>query len=1262
MKTRRIILTLAVMLVMLLAFTSCDAFSGLIPEAQCEHTWEEATCTVPKTCSLCGETEGEALGHTEEIVAGKEATCTNNGFTDGKICTVCNAVTVPQEEISAKGHTAGAEATCEDSQICTVCNVELAPALGHKVGPDATCEADQECTVCHEILVSAYGHVAGAAATCTEIQECLVCHTELAPAKGHVPGAEPTCVDAQICTVCNAELAPANGHTAGAEATCEVAQTCTVCNVELAPAKGHDYVAEYVWTDDCTSCTVTATCTKDASHVITETATVAKVELNVGAGKSTNTYTVVFAGMSLGEKSKTIDIAHDVANGIATVFAPTVVGKVASHDFVKVGMPTGDEIKTFTFYYSEISVWDGTSVSTALEGEGTEENPYLIQSAADFAYFAGVLNAVEGAAGVNNQVKSFNGQYVKMTKSIDLDGHYLIAGFHSGWNNYQGFFGHFDGNNCSIRGLAIDNSKGTTSTALFGCINGGSLQNLSVYGTVKGNATTGGIVAYSLSGAVLENLTSYIDVTSAISGTRQGTVGGVVANQENSAGALINCVNYGNVICDSYIVGGIVGSGGAAMTGCVNWGIVTGGNVSVGGIAGSTKDKGTISGCVNYGKISSTSATYGKVAGIAGSCVKPVDNCVNYGEISAVEFVGGICGESTKAITNCVNYGEVIIRNCTKTSIDGICSSNVTKTDCANHGTLTVAHVLTHVEANAPACEVAGNVEYDKCLGCEKNFDAEGNELASVEVAPLEHDYNAVVTDPTCDKDGFTTHTCKLCGKSYTDSVVNGGHKDENSDLKCDACGTNLCVDHVPAEAVKENEVKATCEANGSYESVVKCSVCSFEISRDTVSVPALGHKMDDGTVEGTVKTYACVNGCGKTEVKYLVSVNYLFLDGSVAAEADVTEYNNGEYYTINAKSVNGYVASHDYVKGHIDSKGSVINIYYSEISVWDGTSVSASLAGSGTQADPYLIQSAADFAYFAGVLNAVEGAAGINYKVTSFKGQYVKMTKSIDLDGHNLIAGFHSGWNNYQGFFGHFDGNNCSIRNINVSPTTGASSALFGCINTGSLKNLSVYGNVTGKATVGGVVAYTTGNAVVENVTSYVTVTQKGTGNGTGTVGGVVANQENSAGALINCVNYGDVTGESYIVGGIVGSGGAAMTGCVNWGTISSTASDVVGGITGTTKDKGTISGCVNYGTISGGMQVGGIAGKSVKAINNCANYGNVTGRTKLVGGIAGEATVAITGSVNNAVVQGNTQVGGITGSTVATNGCVDNGEVVIK
>ena len=32
-----------------------------------EHKYSEATCTEPKTCTICGETEGEALGHTVDI-------------------------------------------------------------------------------------------------------------------------------------------------------------------------------------------------------------------------------------------------------------------------------------------------------------------------------------------------------------------------------------------------------------------------------------------------------------------------------------------------------------------------------------------------------------------------------------------------------------------------------------------------------------------------------------------------------------------------------------------------------------------------------------------------------------------------------------------------------------------------------------------------------------------------------------------------------------------------------------------------------------------------------------------------------------------------------------------------------------------------------------------------------------------------------------------------------------------------------------------
>ena len=57
---------------------------------------------------------------------------------------------------------------------------------------------------------------------------------------------------------------------------------------------------------------------------------------------------------------------------------------------------------------------------------------------------------------------------------------------------------------------------------------------------------------------------------------------------------------------------------------------------------------------------------------------------------------------------------------------------------------------------------------------------------------------------------------------------------------------TKICL-HVPGEAVIENEVKATCTEDGSYDSVVYCTECGEEISRETVVVPALGHNYEDG-------------------------------------------------------------------------------------------------------------------------------------------------------------------------------------------------------------------------------------------------------------------------------------------------------------------------------------------------------------------------------------------------------------------------------
>ena len=91
------VIALMTLALVILAFAGCD-FN--IP-TECEHSFADATCTSPKTCSVCKATEGEALGHTEEILAGKDATCTEAGLTDGKKCATCGEILVAQEEIPA---------------------------------------------------------------------------------------------------------------------------------------------------------------------------------------------------------------------------------------------------------------------------------------------------------------------------------------------------------------------------------------------------------------------------------------------------------------------------------------------------------------------------------------------------------------------------------------------------------------------------------------------------------------------------------------------------------------------------------------------------------------------------------------------------------------------------------------------------------------------------------------------------------------------------------------------------------------------------------------------------------------------------------------------------------------------------------------------------------------------------------------------------------------------------------------------------------
>ena len=97
---------------------------------------------------LVAQEELPKAAHTEEVVPGKAATCTEPGLTDGAKCTVCGEATVKQEEIEALGHSWG-EVDGNYISTCTACGAtkEVKPEFAITAQPeDATATAGQTAT------------------------------------------------------------------------------------------------------------------------------------------------------------------------------------------------------------------------------------------------------------------------------------------------------------------------------------------------------------------------------------------------------------------------------------------------------------------------------------------------------------------------------------------------------------------------------------------------------------------------------------------------------------------------------------------------------------------------------------------------------------------------------------------------------------------------------------------------------------------------------------------------------------------------------------------------------------------------------------------------------------------------------------------------------------------------------------------------------------------------------------------------------------
>lgn len=90
--------------------------------------------------------------------------------------------------------------------------------------------------------------------------------------------------------------------------------------------------------------------------------------------------------------------------------------------------------------------------------------------------------------------------------------------------------------------------------------------------------------------------------------------------------------------------------------------------------------------------------------------------------------------------------------------------------------------------------------------------------------------------EPNCISEGNTEYwECGLCARYFLDEA--GTQETALKNVVLAKTG------HTPGEAVRENEIPATCTADGSYDEVTYCTVCSEKYSTEHKTIPAAGHR-----------------------------------------------------------------------------------------------------------------------------------------------------------------------------------------------------------------------------------------------------------------------------------------------------------------------------------------------------------------------------------------------------------------------------------
>ena len=714
--------------------------------------------------------------------------------------------------------------------------------------------------------------------------------------------------------------------------------------------------------------------------------------------------------------------------------------------------------------------------------------------------------------------------------------------------------------------------------------------------TLKLNVTSGnaGLFSETGSGAVIENVEVSADVTSNVASSSYGTAG--LVGKVSGATTITNCGVTGNVkntatgTYSTAYTGGLVGYQTANLT---------------------INDSYTA--CeVTSSSLYSSSSTGGLIGKESNYCTLSATNCYTTGAITAAKgYAGGMsgyiyCSASYKhSYTNCYTAGSVTVTGAASNAYGfaySYASTGYNLTNCyynsinTNGCNKTDAAITAKSSDELKSLSTLGdnnfqpdtqNINNGYPILAWQYFDPDAKYTVTFNVEPK----NSVLTwkgeEQVVSESGeyefedvavgsYSYSVSNEAGDYATQSgIVTVKNKPVETTVQLELNKHTLTFALTPPDAeltVQKGDKELKSNSDGSYSVVngtysYTASKFGYETAENTVTVDRADKKQ---SVTMTKAPSATVRFVYAEDAAPTISVSYAKSQWNkipMSAENDCSyQLPIGYKYEWSFDSA-AYIAQSGTIDLTKAQKGDTKDIT---------VPMSKKPTGTGTVEDPYLISNASQLRWFASQVND-NGKNSI----------CAQLTNDIDL---NNVEWTPIGKNYSYPYKGTFDGQYHTIQKLSITGDASRNCGLFGYVDSGSIKNLTVQGKI------------------------------ELTGNGSSSygAGGLVGQLYGTAGSIRNCCNDVTVHGGQN-VGGIVGfvnsgysSATKAINNCVNTGSISSSSNNA-GGIVGYISGQVSVDSCYNRGTITGGgWRAGGITAyldSSYATIKNCYTTGTVTG-----------------------------------------------------